>query len=399
MNKRLTRLTRFVTIDPAQTYGRREELRQLARRSHQVVAWAAVTGVITGLFVAALDRIIVDGLVSRVLTLSPWIAAPLPGVGLLIALGIRSLGRPGVSPATADEYLHAFHDPAHQLALRDLAIRSGAAIAGLGAGLPMGLEGPSLYAGATIGSAVQRRLPRVFRGAEHRVLMVAGAAAGVAAIFKTPATGAVFALEVPYRDDLARRMLLPALVASACGYLTFVSINGTAALIPVGGNPAFTIVDLLGAVALGIIAGIGARAFAWMLRHAKTVAAAPRPLLTTIASGVGLAAVFGLGRALTGESLILGSGYQVIKWATIPGHSLWILGVMFLLRSFATALAVAGGRNRRALHSARCVRCALWIDHRKCGESPRSQSVHAHRGSCFPRRWLPSAAGVGHVRR
>ncbi len=59
------------------------------------------------------------------------------------------------------------------------------------------------------------------------MLLVAGAAAGFAAIFKAPATGAVFALEVPYQDDLARRMLLPALVSSASSYLVFVAINGT----------------------------------------------------------------------------------------------------------------------------------------------------------------------------
>ena len=47
------------------------------------------------------------------------------------------------------------------------------------------------------------------------------AAPGVAAIFKAPATGAVFALEVPYQDDFARKMLLPALVSSATGYLVF----------------------------------------------------------------------------------------------------------------------------------------------------------------------------------
>ena len=67
--------------------------------------------------------------------------------------------------------------------------------------------------------------------------MVAGAAAGVAAIFKAPATGAVFALEVPYQDDFARKMLLPALVAAASGYLGFVAIHGTTSLIPARGSP------------------------------------------------------------------------------------------------------------------------------------------------------------------
>ena len=91
----------------------------------------------------------------------------------------------------------------------------------------MGLEGPSLYLGASVGAGLQARFHRWFRSIDHRVLMVAGAAAGVAAIFKAPATGAVFALEVPYQDDFARKMLLPALVAAATGYLGFVAVHGT----------------------------------------------------------------------------------------------------------------------------------------------------------------------------
>ena len=81
--------------------------------------------------------------------------------------------------------------------------------------------------GATFGDRGQRRLRRLFGDADQRVLMVAGAAAGVAAIFKAPATGAIFALEVPYQDDVARRMLLPALVSAATSYVAFVAVNGT----------------------------------------------------------------------------------------------------------------------------------------------------------------------------
>ena len=121
----------------------------------------------------------------------------------------------GVSPATADEYLRAFHEPDHRLGWRRSSARMIAAVATLGAGAPMGLEGPSIYTGATIGSDHAATVPAASADADRRVLLVAGAAAGVAAIFKAPATGAVFALEVPYQGDLARRMLLPALVASA----------------------------------------------------------------------------------------------------------------------------------------------------------------------------------------
>ena len=238
---------------------RREELRWLAKRSHQVVTLAAITGAITGLVVAGFDRLVVDVALDRVLRLPTWLLGTLPGLGLLVALAARHFIGGGVSPATADEYLHSFHDPAHELGWRALAGRMAAAVATLGSGAPMGLEGPSLYVGATIGSQSQRRFARTFRDSDHRVLLVAGAAAGVSAIFKAPATGAVFALEVPYRGDLARRMLLPALVASATGYLVFVAINGTHALLPIDATPGFSLRDLVGAALLGVIAGIGAR--------------------------------------------------------------------------------------------------------------------------------------------
>src|SRR4029079_10921582 len=126
-------------------------------------------------------------------------------------------------------------------------------VATLGFGGAMGLEGPSLYLGASIGSFLQRRFRWMTGGASARILLVAGAAAGVAAIFKAPATGAVFALEVPYQDDLARRMLLPALVSAASGYLVFVAINGTSPLFPIEGSISISYRDLVGAAIVGVI--------------------------------------------------------------------------------------------------------------------------------------------------
>ncbi|MEI7755273.1 MAG: chloride channel protein [Actinomycetota bacterium] len=321
---------------------RRTELRALATRSHQVVVLAAITGIIVGAFVALFERVVHGGL-DRVLELSPWVIAFFPGLGLLVGLAARRFIGQGASSATADEYLHAFHDRHHTLQWRPFVARIVAAVATVGSGAPMGLEGPSLYAGATIGSNLQRRLPRVFRDAERRTLLVAGAAAGVAAIFKAPATGAVFALEVPYQDDLARRMLLPALVASATGYFTFVGIDGTSRLIPVDGSSSLLFRDLLGALLVGVVAGIAARGFARMLRTAKRIAVGKHRLLTTVAAGVVLALTFGAGRLLTGESLLVSPGYNVVTWVVTAKHSAWLVLAIFVLRNLATSAAVAGG--------------------------------------------------------
>ena len=53
----------------------------------------------------------------------------------------------------------------------------------MGCGGALGYEGPSLYLGASVGTAIQARRPKWFTRADSKVLMVAGAAAGVAAIF------------------------------------------------------------------------------------------------------------------------------------------------------------------------------------------------------------------------
>ncbi len=316
--------------------------RELARRSREVVLLAAVVGALTGFAVAAFDSAITRSL-EHLSRFPLWAIALGPTVGLSIAaLALRWLG-PKASPATADEYLHAFHDPAHLLKLRPFAARMIAAVATLGSGAPMGMEGPSLYLGATVGDTLQSRFPRLFSVRTHRVLLVAGAAGGVAAIFKAPATGAVFALEVPYQEDLARHMLGPALVAAASGYLAFVAIHGTEPLLAVTGSAPFSFKDITAALVLGLLAGIGARAFASMLRLAKHLNRRVSAWIRVPTAGLTLALLFVCSRGLSGENLTTGPGYDTIRWALDPSHHLWLVAAILVLRCVATSTTVAGG--------------------------------------------------------
>jgi CIC family chloride channel protein len=322
---------------------RRDEFRSFVARSRLVIFWSAIVGAITGLLVAGFDRLTVSVLLSRVLSWPLALLAFAPGIGLVLAaLWLRTIGG-GVTPTTADSYLIAFHED-RKLRVRPAIHRVVASLATLGFGGAMGLEGPSLYMGATAGSWLQRRFRRFFGGADPRVLMVAGAAAGVAAIFKAPATGAIFAIEVPFQDDLAHRMLLPALVAGASGYLSFVAINGTKPLFPVVGSPsALSFKDLAGAVVLGIAAGIGARAFAWLLLRAKSINNR-LPVTWRVAGATAvLAALFAITRGLTGQSLSVGPGYSVITWLMSPNRAISLVLAMLLIRCLATATVVAGG--------------------------------------------------------
>ncbi|MDQ1378623.1 MAG: chloride channel protein family, partial [Acidimicrobiaceae bacterium] len=179
---------------------------------------------------------------------------------------------------------------------------------------------------------------------DAKVLLVAGAAAGVASIFKAPATGAIFALEVPYQDDLARNMLLPALVGAAMGYVTFAAlVTTTSPLLAIKGAPPFDLRDLGGALVIGILAGIGARAFAALIRAAKRLSARLNPFVGAAGAGIILGALIVAGRAISDQPLAIGPGYQAIRWATDPTHGVLLVAGLLLIRTLAVPVALAGG--------------------------------------------------------
>ena len=315
----------------------------LARRSREVLFLSAVTGVVTGLGVAAFEWVTGRGALDHLYELPVAVQVIAPGVGLVAAaLALRWLAH-DATPSTSDEYIRNFHDKAHPLDLRPSIGRIIASIATLGAGGALGFEGPSIYIGSVIGTGLQTRFRRLFLLTDVKVLMVAGAAAGVAAIFKTPATGAIFALEVPFRDDTAKRMLLPALVGSVCGYLVYVAIYGTAPLFPIDGSPPFGLRELAGAALVGILAGLGARGFAWLVKAAKQLSVTFHPVIRIGAAAATLAALVVVSRIVYGESLTLGAGYNVIAWLSSDSRVWWAVALLLALRTAATATTVAGG--------------------------------------------------------
>jgi chloride channel protein, CIC family len=323
---------------------RRAAFRELAVRSRELVLASALVGTATGLVVAGFDKLTAETIFDAVLRLPVWFQVAAPTLGLVGAFAaLRWIGARATT-ATADAYLHAFHDPSHELGLRAAAGRMVAAVATLGLGGALGYEGPSVYAGATIGQRFGRWLPGLVTAPRRNTLLVAGAAAGVAAIFKAPATGAIFALEVPFQDDLARRSLLPALVGAATGYLTYVALLGTEPLFTVTGRPPFDLRDLGGAIVIGVVCGVGARGFASLLRRSKTLATQLAPAVRIAAGGIVLAACAVVSWwAFDGAPLTLGAGYDALRWSLDPGRSIWLVLLLLVLRAAASAGTLAGG--------------------------------------------------------
>lgn len=90
----------------------------------------------------------------------------------------------------------------------------------LGTGGSGGREGPIAQTGAGFGSYLATKLR--LSDHERRVLLSAGVGAGIAAIFQAPLAGAIFAVEVLYRDpDFESEGLIPAFIATAIAYCVF----------------------------------------------------------------------------------------------------------------------------------------------------------------------------------
>lgn len=314
-------------------------------RLPRMVIASLVTGVIVGAIVAGFEVITVDVLLDELLHRPLWQQAVAPVIGLTIAtLALRTAG-PDVTPSTSDEYVRSYHELRPHMPLKILPAKMVAGIATIGFGGAVGLEGASIYAGSTIGLNIQQRFRHLFRREEVKVLLTAGAAAGVAAIFQAPATGVIFALEAPYRDDVARRALLPSLFAAASSYATFALLIGTNPVVPFFGRVQqdLRLTDIAGGAVVGLLAGFGARLMALAVRRAKQLNSEISPVRRVLAGGALLAVGVIASDAVFGEATTLGPGLESLDWLTSGERSLGLIAALFGFRIAATLVTIGGG--------------------------------------------------------
>lgn len=155
----------------------------------------------------------------------PWMLLLIPTVGgILSGLLVYTLA-PEAEGHGTDAAIAAFHYRQGRIPLRVPFVKLLASAVTIGTGGSGGREGPIAQIGAGFGSFVGRLFR--LRPAECRILMAAGMGAGVAAIFRAPLAGALFAAEVLYRStDFESEVIVPAALASTAAYCTFGAVFG-----------------------------------------------------------------------------------------------------------------------------------------------------------------------------
>lgn len=301
----------------------------------------------------------------------PWLLVLLPALGGL-ACGILTRWAPEARGGGGDAMIEAFHHHAGVIRRRVIWVKALASLCTLGTGGAGGREGPTMHIGGALGSLVASVLRVSVR--ERRILLIAGVAAGISAVFRTPLGAALLAVEVLYRDGYESDALIPSVLASVIAYSIVISIFGESTLL--AHAPRFEFVPwqlpLFGLLAL-LVAALAA-AFAAVLRHSKKLfAALPvpdwlRPGLGGLALGAlctPLIMLVGARVGTPGQGLgILGGGYGAVQTAIsgadwLPGgwtsvQLLFLLAIVKLLAAsitigsqgsagdFAPSLAIGG---------------------------------------------------------
>ena len=175
----------------------------------------------------------------------------------------------------------------------------------VGFGGSVGLEGPTVATGASIGSNIARMFQM---NQNSRTLLVSCAAAGaMSAIFKAPIAGIIFAIEV-FSLDLTLISLLPLLIASVSAILTSYFFLGANILLSFHLKDPFLISEVPFYIILGILASLCSMYFTTAyFKISELFKKIESPFTRLLVGGFGLGILVYLIPPLYGE------GYSVIN--------------------------------------------------------------------------------------
>jgi CIC family chloride channel protein len=123
----------------------------------------------------------------------------------------------------------------------------------IGTGGPFGAEGPIIMTGGAIGSLFAQCFH--LTAAERKTLLVAGAAAGMTAIFGTPIAAVLLAVEL-LLFEWKPRSFLPVVAAAIVSAVWRPFLFGAGPLFPFAEHPNLPLWGMAAAVGVGIVAGL-----------------------------------------------------------------------------------------------------------------------------------------------
>jgi H+/Cl- antiporter ClcA/CBS domain-containing protein len=257
--------------------------------------------------------------------------------GLVIGLMAR-YGSDKIRGHGIPEALEAILIGRSRMSLKVAVLKPLSSAIAIGTGGPFGAEGPIIMTGGAFGSLFAQGFH--LSASERKTLLVAGAAAGMAAIFATPIAAVLLAVELLLFEWKPRSFIpvaLAAIVAGACR----TPLLGRGPLFPMVPHAWASWEILAAAAAVGIAAGAASSIATWLVYLCED-GFAKLPFDPMWWPAIGGLAV-GLGGLL--EPRALGVGYDTIG-ALLQGHIAGATVVTLLIvKALIWAIALGSGTS------------------------------------------------------
>ena len=267
-----------------------------------------------------------------------WFLFLIPVLGGLVSGYLVCRFAPEAEGHGTDAAIDAFHNKGGVIRGRVPIIKGLASVATIGTGGSAGREGPIAQIGAGFGSFLASKLG--LSTSDRRTLLLAGMAGGIGATFRAPLGGALFAVEVLYREpEFEHEGLIPCIISSIVAYSLFGAVTGWKPLLT---TPLFTFEhpqELLAYFVLAIVCAVTGRFYVkifYGMREQFKRLAMPEPLKPAFGGLL-------LGTLAMFVPQVLGSGYGMVQAALYGKVALWVMLVIALAKIIATCFTISSG--------------------------------------------------------
>ncbi|MCF7797455.1 MAG: chloride channel protein [Lentisphaeria bacterium] len=268
-----------------------------------------------------------------------WLIPAVTTLGGLISGWLVYTFAPEAEGHGTDGAVKAYHQNGGRIRGRVPLVKTVASAITIGSGGAAGREGPTAQITAGVGSVLAGWLGLDDR--TRRLMVLAGIAAGLSAIFRSPLGAALFAIEILYSEmEFEARMLVYTVIAAVVAY----AVNGAF----MGWEPIFSLpestafhdpVHLLWYSVLGIIAGI-------MGAIIPTVFYRTRDFFHNLKIPVKLKPALGgllLGLMALALPQILGGGYGWMQLAIDGKLAIGMLAILSVAKIIALSFTISSG--------------------------------------------------------
>lgn len=261
-----------------------------------------------------------------------------PVVGSLIVGLMARFGSDKIRGHGIPEAIEAILYGESKLSLRVAILKPLSSAISIGSGGPFGAEGPIIMTGGAIGSLFAQRFH--LTAAERKTLLVAGAAAGMTAIFGTPVAAILLAIEVML-FEWKPRSFVPVIISTLVAFAWRPVLIEEGALFPFDAMLAVDGATLLLAAVLGCFAGCVASLLSSALYRIEDVFhRLPVHWMWWPALG---AVVVGLGGMI--EPRVLGAGYASIQDLLNGDLALAALALLLAVKAIVWLVALGSGTS------------------------------------------------------